>query len=185
MTTVLILIDVQNAILAGQVKPDRQPEIDRALDETVERLAVLKRAARLADVPVVLVQHEDPSGEPLARDGIGWQVRAEIAAETGDFVVHKQSCDAFFDTGLLELLQQLATTRLVIGGCMTPYCIDTTTRRAVSLGYDVTLISDGHMTADMGRLGFRDIIAHHNLVLDGFSAGARQVRVQPAAEIAF
>jgi nicotinamidase-related amidase len=37
---------------------------------------------------------------------------------------------------------------------MTQYCVDTTVRRAVSLGYEVTLVGDGHMTADSDALTF-------------------------------
>jgi len=40
--------------------------------------------------------------------------------------------------------------------------------RTVSLGFDVTPISGGHMMADMGRLSFCDIITHRNLALNGF-----------------
>jgi hypothetical protein len=66
---------------------------------------------------------------------------------------------------------------------MTQYCIDTTVRRAVSLGYDVILAADGHMTADTGALPFEQIIAHHNALLDGFDAGEHEVFVRPSAEI--
>ena len=66
---------------------------------------------------------------------------------------------------------------------MTQFCIDTTVRRAVSLGYDVILASDGHMTADTHSLSFEQIIVHHNSLLDGFDAGEREVRVCSASEI--
>jgi nicotinamidase-related amidase len=66
---------------------------------------------------------------------------------------------------------------------MTQYCIDTTVRRAVSLGYDVILAADGHTTADSQVLPFEQIVAHHNSVLDGFDAGGREVRVCPSSEI--
>jgi hypothetical protein len=56
-------------------------------------------------------------------------------------------------------------------------------RRAVSLGYDVVLVSDGHMTADSGELTYEQIIAHHNALLDGFSAGTHTVRVMPHDQV--
>jgi hypothetical protein len=56
-------------------------------------------------------------------------------------------------------------------------------RRAVTMGYDVILAADGHMTIDVGALTFEQIIAHHNFTLHGLKAGARSVKVQPAAEI--
>jgi nicotinamidase-related amidase len=68
---------------------------------------------------------------------------------------------------------------------MSQFCVDTTVRRAVSLGYDVTLIADGHMTGDTATFTSSEIIAHHNETLDGFDAGKATVEIRPAAEIDF
>ncbi len=185
MTTTLIIIDVQNAILSGLASAERQPVIDAALHAVVARLAVVKARARAAGVPVILVQH-DGSGDHRLRTGSdGWRLRAEIAPLPGDIVVRKTACDSFYQTDLQARLDTPGATHLVIGGCMTPYCIDTTARRAVSLGYDVTLLEDGHMTADLNGLTFDQIIAHHNAVLGDFDAGAHCVRLQACAGIAF
>ncbi len=185
MPTALLIIDVQNAILAGKGTPERQPILDRALDATVARLKVLKDRAWAAGIPVVLIQHDGPAGHRLAVGTSGWDIRPEIAPAPGDIVVHKQACDSFFETDLKERLDERGIDALIIGGCMTQFCVDTTTRRAVSLGYDVTLVADGHMTADAGTLTYEQIIAHHNATLDGFDAADRAVSVRPAAGIAF
>jgi len=68
---------------------------------------------------------------------------------------------------------------------MTEYCVDTTSRRATSLGYDVTLASDAHLTRDNQVLTAANIIAHHNFVLGGFGAGGHLVRVKATDEIVF
>ena len=98
-------------------------------------------------------------------------------------MIHKRACDAFFDTALDAELAAAGVKQLVVAGCMTQYCIDTTVRRAVTLGYDVVLVADGHMTADTNNLRFDQIIAHHNALLDGFDAGKHEVRVCPSSEI--
>jgi nicotinamidase-related amidase len=98
-------------------------------------------------------------------------------------VIHKRACDAFFETTLDAAVAAAGIQQLVICGCMTQYCVDTTVRRAVSLGYDVVLAADGHMTADTDALRFEQVIAHHNALLDGFDAGEHEVRVCPSAEI--
>jgi nicotinamidase-related amidase len=82
-------------------------------------------------------------------------------------------------------LDQRDISRLVITGCATQYCIDTACRRAVSLGYDVTLVKDAHTTVDNEMLKAEQVIAHHNAVLDGFDAGPHQVTLRPAAEVSF
>lgn len=185
MTKALLVIDVQNAILSGKGTPERQPRIDEALDETVARLRILQERARLAGVPVVLIQHDGDEDHRLAVGSYGWAIRDEIAPAESDVVVHKKGCDSFFDTDLAERLEERFVTHLIVGGCMSQFCVDTTVRRAVTLGYDVTLVADGHTTADSGSLLFPAIVAHHNETLDGFDAGRAKVRVRPAAQIAF
>jgi nicotinamidase-related amidase len=185
MTTALLIIDVQNAIVSETGKPDRQPLIDAALDATVDRLRVLQEKARQAGVPVVMVQHDGGQGDRLEAGTEGWAIRHEIAPAPGDVLVEKRSCDSFFETDLADRLHERSISHLVIGGCMTQFCIDTTVRRAVSMGYDVTLVADGHTTGDRGGLTFDQIVAHHNATLDGFDAGPHLVWVKPASEISF
>lgn len=185
MTTALLIIDVQKAILAGAGTPARQPVLDKALDETVARLQALQGRAREAGVPVIVVQHNDAGDHRLAKGQPGWELRPEIAPLPGEVLVHKTACDSFFETDLQARLRERGITHLVIGGCMTQYCVDTTTRRAISLGYDVTLLGDGHMTGDRGALTYDQIIAHHNMLLDGFDAGKHAVTVKKSAEVAF
>ena len=109
----------------------------------------------------------------------GWQIRRELAPVRDEPVIPKTACDAFFKTTLESELASRSIQRLIVAGCMTQYCVDTSVRRAVSLGYDVTLAEDGHLTVDSGSLTFDQIVAHHNALLDGFDAGEHSVRVEP------
>jgi len=185
MTKALLIIDVQNAILSGKGTPERQPIIDAALNETVERLELLRAEAHRAGAPVVLVQHDGDPGHRLEVGTDGWAIRPELSPAEGDAVVHKRSSDSFFETDLADRLRERNVTHLIVGGCMTQFCVDTTVRRAVSLGYDVTLVGDGHTTADSGTLDFADIVAHHNETLDDFDAGNARILVRPMADIRF
>ena len=185
MSTALVIIDVQNAILQGKAAGARQAVLEAALDAVVGRLAGLQIEARQADVPVILIQHDGPEGHRLARGSAGWQIRAELAPQAGDLVVHKTAADSFYATDLQQRLMERGIRHLVVGGCMTQFCVDTTCRSAVAHGFDVTLVGDGHTTADMGGLTFEQIIAHHNTLLDGFDAGRHTIRVTPAEQIRF
>ncbi len=185
MSTALVIIDVQNAILQGKAAGARQETLDKALDAVVRRLGALQIEARQADVPVILVQHDGPEGHRLARGSAGWQIRAELAPQAGDLVVHKTAADSFYATDLQQRLMERGIRHLVVGGCMTQFCVDTTCRSAVAHGFDVTLVGDGHTTADMGGLTYEQIIAHHNALLDGFDAGRHVIRVTPAERIRF
>jgi nicotinamidase-related amidase len=179
--TAILVVDVQQGILA---LPNlvRRRETDRALDEMVERVAGLIHTARTASVPVIYVQHDGGPGHRLEPHTSGWPIRPEIAPRGGEPVVHKRACDAFFETNLETELRARAIQQLIVCGCMTQYCIDTTVRRAVSLGQDVILAADGHMTADTSALRFEQIIAHHNSLLDGFAAGSHEVRLCSSSE---
>ncbi|MGA3127885.1 MAG: cysteine hydrolase family protein [Candidatus Korobacteraceae bacterium] len=178
----LLIIDVQNAIL-GPGNTKRRVENLRALDEVVARIARLIAGARSHHIPVLFVQHDGQPGHRLERGSPGWHIKAEITPAVNEPVIHKTACDSFFNTTLTAELKLRNVDRLIVTGCMTQYCVDTTVRRAVSLGYDVTLIRDGHMTADTDALTFEQIIAHHNALLDGFDAGRHSVRVVPHDQI--
>ena len=182
--TALVVIDVQRGILDFP-NLERKKEIDRALDETIHRITGLITRARSSSVPVIYVQHDGGPGHRLEPGTSGWQLRPEIARRATEPVIRKRACDAFFESGLDAQLRSADVNNVVIAGCMTQYCIDTSVRRAVSLGYDVVLAADGHTTADAGALRFEQIVAHHNAVLDGFDAGTHEVRVIPAGEINF
>jgi nicotinamidase-related amidase len=185
MTTALVIIDLQNAILAGMAEPARQRQIDAALDTTVARVAGVQKRARNAGVPVIVVQHDGGPGHRLQAGTDGHRLRWEIEPKDGEITVRKTACDAFYRTELHDVLTAQNVDHLVIAGCMTQFCIDTSVRRAVSLGYDVTLLSDGHTTADMGGLTFEQIIAHHNALLSGFDAGDKRVTLKTCAEATF
>lgn len=178
----LLVIDIQRGILA---LPNlvRKKEIDQALDQTVARIAGLIGKARQASTPVVYIQHDGGPGHRLEPGTPGWPLRPEVTPQPREAVIHKRACDAFFETTLESELRSAHIERLVICGCMTQYCVDTTVRRAVGLGYDVVLASDCHTTADTATLAFEQIIAHHNALLDGFDAGSHEVSVRPASVI--
>lgn len=136
--------------------------------------------ARAAGVPVVYVQHCGRDGAIDQAGSPGWEIHPATAPVKGDVVVQKRHPDAFQDTNLQRELETKDIERLIITGIQTEYCIDTTCRRAYSLGYDVTLVKDAHSTWDTNHLTAPQIIAHHNEVLGGWFAELKE-----ASEIDF
>ena len=49
----------------------------------------------------------------------------------------------------------------------------------------MVLAADGHTTGDSEQLSFSQIVAHHNRVLDGFTAGRWSIQVVPCADISW
>ena len=60
--------------------------------------------------------------------------------------------------------------RLIITGCATDYCVDTTVRSALARGWPTIVPSDGHTTVDRPHLSATQIIAHHNAIWADFLA---------------
>ncbi|WP_301285903.1 isochorismatase family protein [Lysinibacillus endophyticus] len=73
---------------------------------------------------------------------------------------------------------------ITVVGVRTEYCVDTTCRRALSLGYQVTLIADGHTTID-DILPAKQIIEHHNINLSKLSAADCKIAVVSSSEHVF
>lgn len=178
----IVLIDLQKAIVRG-VGGDRQAEADANLDRVLGRLKTLLKAARDADLPIIHIQHCGPKGFRVETGSEGWEILDAVKPEEGEVVVHKEASDAFYETSLQEELELVGAKHIAIAGCMTQYCVDTSCRSAISHGFDVTLLADGHTTVDNGVLPLEQIIAHHNKTLDGFGADGRGIRVRPAEEI--
>ncbi|MDJ1160132.1 cysteine hydrolase family protein [Chelatococcus sp. SYSU_G07232] len=179
----LLVIDVQRDILA--LPAAARPAVGERFTAVRGRIGGLVERARTSGAPIVFVQHAGPPGHRLAAGTPGWELHPDLPRREDDVVVRKTACDAFHATTLQVELGRLGVSRLVVAGLMTQYCVDTTCRRAVGLGYDVILAADGHTTADTDLLTVEQIVAHHNALLDGFDAGAATIAVRPAADIGF
>ena len=159
--TSLIIIDMQ---LGNFLEPNPVYEGSKLLLK-VESLIT---KARSTQIPIIYIQHKGRSGDPDEYGTQGYEIHPSIKPVKGDVVVQKQTPDAFHGTNLRHELDIREIKKLVITGLQTEYCVDTTCRRAYSLGYDVVLIKDAHSTWDSEDLSAQQIIDHHNNVLGGW-----------------
>jgi nicotinamidase-related amidase len=173
--TALLIIDVQIGLV--RLMPTGLQ------DSILRKIAVLLSKARSSGILVLFIQHDGPKGHPLETNSPAWAIHPSIPPLSGEPVIRKKASDSFFETELAERLQSDGIGQLIIAGAMTQYCVDTTCRRAVTLGYDVTLVADAHLTRDTPILTAAQIIAHHNLLLEGFAAGIHSIKVTPTSEI--
>jgi len=177
MATAVLVIDVQQALCHG-------PWAAWEAEVLIGRINGVNARARAAGVPVVFIQHEDD--HPLLRPGsTGWQLADGLVADDGDLRVRKTTPDSFHRTELKALLDRLGVDHLVVCGLQTEYCVDTTTRRALALGYPVTLVSDGHSTLPNGVLSAEQIRAHHNQTLGGMDSFGVRASLVPADQVRF
>ncbi len=176
MTTALLIIDMQHALCFGE-------EAAFGIESVIEKVNALSGGARASGAPVVLVQHEEDEG-PLQFGSEGWAPAGGLLTVAEDIKVRKRTPNSFHQTDLHRLLQDRGVSRLVICGLQTEFCVDTTVRQALPLGYDVTLVADAHSTTD-GALRAEQVIAHHNRTLRWMTSYGPRMEVKPAAEVAF
>ncbi len=173
--TALLVIDAQVGLLEPAYRGS----------DVVARIKDLISRARTSGAPVVYLQHDGDAGGRLEPGTPGWRIHPEISPGEGDPVVRKRSSDSFYNIELVEVLEARGIRRVVVTGMKTEYCVDTTSRRAVSMGYDVTLATDAHTTTDTESLTAEQVVAHHNETLDDFGNDEHVVTIQPSGEITF
>ena len=151
--TALLVIDVQNGVVAGA----------HERDAVVANVGSLVEKTRREQVPVVWVQHAD---ENVARGSDGWRIVPELTRGDAEPLVEKSYGDSFEGTTLETVLAGLGVGRLVVVGAQTDACVRSTLHGAFVRGYDATLVSDAHTTEDQTAWGAPppgQVIAHTNL----------------------
>ena len=175
MTTALLIIDVQQVLCSGKYEVFESRRV-------IDRINHVSRLARSVGAAVIVIQHEEEGG-PLEYGTGGWQLAPELDTVPSDILVRKRASDSFHNTELQALLQARGITRLVICGLQSEFCVDTTVRRALALGYPVTLVADGHSTIDNSVLTAALISAHHNETLENLDSFGPRVQAVPASEV--
>ncbi|WP_028604111.1 cysteine hydrolase family protein [Ottowia thiooxydans] len=174
MKPALLIIDMQQALCEGSGAAF-------ACARIIERINALAHTARAAHVPVIWVQHADSS---QLRDGSpGWQIAQGLTVDASDHRVPKTTPDSFNRTHLEALLKELAVDTLIVCGMHTEFCVDTTCRRALALGWPVILAQDAHTSAGNLVLTPEQVIAHHNSTLTAISSFGPRVQTWPTEAI--
>lgn len=168
----ILVIDMQRGLVFGAY---RQEALVGAVSSLIAR-------GRAAGLPVLFVQHNHASFQPMMRGNKGWEIFHELDQQPDDPVLEKEACDAFYDTELDATLKRLGVEELLITGLQTEYCVDTACRTALSHGYDVVLVADGHSTGD-ADMPAAEIVRHHNALLANLVHPSAKIRVLPASEV--
>lgn len=175
MSTALLIIDVQKALCSGKYEVFESQRV-------IDRINQVSEKVRKAGEPVIVIQHESKGG-PLDYNTDGWRLADGLITAENDIYVRKTATDSFHNTELQAVLQKYEVKQLIICGLQSDFCVDTTTRRALSLGYPVILLSDGHSTLDNAVLSAAQISAHHTVTLANITSFGPRVTPQCASEI--
>lgn len=156
MSKALLVLDVQTALFASTPAP-------HDANGVIERINMLMHKARVSGVPVITVQTNVLGF--LEKNSDGWQLCAGLQTVEEDLRLDKAAADTFHKTSLQVLLDQHSVRELIVCGYASEYCVDSTVRRASTLGYSVQLVSDAHTTTDKPHLSAEKIREHHTLTL--------------------
>jgi nicotinamidase-related amidase len=170
----LLIIDMQVGMFN-----EPKPRFDQ--DGVVERINSLSHWVRDTGGTVIFIQHDGPPGTPFAPGAPDWELLPTLSRDNADPVVHKSACDSFYETALVQVLADAGARDLLIAGCATEYCVDTTVRAAASRDYAVTVVSDGHTTADREHLDAGSIVRHHNVTWKSLLLPRSHVAVEPTS----
>lgn len=172
---ILLIIDMQIASFEQAERFDK--------DGVILRINKLSAHVRSSGGKVVFIQHNGRADDGLEPNSRGWKILPSLDMQTHDLVVNKTICDSFYQTSLSEILYENSCKRVIITGCATDFCVDTTIRSAVSHGYEVVVAADGHTTADRPHLSAKNIIEHHNWVWSDLITPEKEVQVLSTDEI--
>ena len=86
-----------------------------------------------------------PDGSPsriLVRDTWNTQILDELEPRPGDSIVSKHRFSGFFETHLDDVLRELEATCLIVTGCTTSICVESTVRDAMFRDYTCLVLED-------------------------------------------
>ena len=143
MSATLLLIDMQLAM-------DEPPFLHRGQPDAIERAAALLARWRELGNPVVHIRHDsmDPQS-PYSPEKPTNAFKPEVAPLDHEMVVEKRTNNAFIGTDLMQVLEEIGSSDLVVCGVHLQDCVESTVRMAGNLGFMVYLAADA--TVSLGQ----------------------------------
>lgn len=169
----LLVIDMQQGSFT-----EATPRYDA--DGVVDRINSLATTFRAKGDVVVFIQHDGTAQGDFLPGTFEWEVLPGLVVATRDHRIAKTANDCFYHSQLAALLQEKDIRELVITGCATDFCVDTTIKAALAKDYDITVIADGHTTAARPGIAAPQVIAHYNWVWENMLPTAGELRVLSA-----
>lgn len=153
----LLIVDMQK----GSFMP-ATPRYDT--EGVVKRINQLAGRFREQGSPVFYIQHNGSKQNCYVPNTVEWEILDELNIAESDLMVYKTANDSFYETDLEEKLNALNVKELVITGCATDFCVESTVQSALVKDFDITVVKDAHTTADRPHLSAVQVIEHYNWV---------------------
>ena len=153
----LLIIDMQK----GSFTPATPRYDSQAVVERINKLAALFRNLRL---PVIYIQHDGTGSGEFEKNQPDWEILDELEVKQSDIRIDKTANDCFYCSDLQSALEKNNSGELIITGCATDFCVESTVQSALAKNYNVTVVADGHTTGNRPHLSAEKVIEHYNWV---------------------
>lgn len=152
-------------------------------DKVIENVNLLSTFFRAKNQPVIFIQHNGTKENFLVYGNEEWHILPSLTQKVTDYYIEKEANDCFYKTELETLLKKLGVQRLYICGCATDFCVNATVHGALVRDYAITVIKDGHTTADRPTLKAEQIINFHNWLWENLTPTEVCIEVKNTQEI--
>ena len=171
----LLIIDMQKGCFIEAPRYDT--------DGVVARINALARIFRDHGLPVVFIQHDGTKTGEYLPGTTEWALLDALEVEPNDIMIGKYANDVFYRSDLQSRLEELDVEELFITGCATDFCVEATVQSALAKDYRVTVVADGHTTADRPHLPAEKVIEHYNWIWQRMIPTEGSVAVKKVEEI--
>ncbi len=173
----LLIIDMQKGSFT-----DTTPRFDE--QGVVERINKLAEVFRSQHRPVIVIQHDGTAQGAFLPNTEEWELLDSLRVSAEDISLSKTANDSFYRSDLSKILDEHGTREVMITGCATDFCVESTVQSALAKDYNVTVVADSHTTADRPALSAKQVIDHYNWLWREMIPTGGEIRVLAAADIA-
>jgi nicotinamidase-related amidase len=153
----LLIIDMQKGSFTAET-----PRFDT--DGVVNRINALAANFRARELPVIYIQHDGTRNNEYVPNTTEWELLDTLETLPSDILIAKYANDVFYNSALQSTLNELEITELLITGCATDFCVESTIQSALAKDFNITVVSDGHTTGERPHLSAEKVIEHYNWV---------------------
>lgn len=172
----LLIIDMQK----GSFTP-KTPRFDT--DGVIKRMNELAELLRELNHVIIYIQHDGTGTGEFEKNTSEWELLDSLKVEPFDILIDKYANDVFYNSELQSKLVELNATELLITGCATDFCVESTIQSALTKDYNITVVSDGHTTGERPHLTAEKVIEHYNWVWKNMIPTKGRIEVKNVEEI--
>ncbi|MEI2274408.1 cysteine hydrolase [Sphingobacterium sp. ML3W] len=144
----------------------------------IDRINELSQQFRKSGDPVIFIQHDGTKENSFLPGTEDWSLLPELIRGPEDIFVSKTTNNSFYKTDLQTILKSRGVKELIVTGCATDFCVDATIKSALTRDYFITVVSDGHTTADRTMIPAKQVIAYFNWLWSEMTATQGMIKVE-------